>query len=90
MKGYKTWDQKDKKIILGRDVTFDEVSMVKLTDSQQVESEKISKISQQIESDATPPPPNRTILFEITPEVTQGGDLVADQDAEDDGGLKTD
>ena len=43
-----------------------------------------------MESDATQPPPNRTISFEITPEVTQGGDLVADQDAEDDGGLKTD
>ena len=54
--------------------------MVKLTDSQQVESEKTSRISQQVESNATPAPPDRTILFEITPEMTQDGD----QDAEDD------
>ena len=37
-----------------------------------------------MESDATPPPPNRTLSFEITPEVTQGGDHVANHDAEDD------
>jgi len=35
---YKTWDSKDKKIILSIDVTFDEASMVKPRDSQQVES----------------------------------------------------
>jgi len=40
VKGYKKWDPKDKKIILSRDVTFDETSMVKPTDSQQVKSEK--------------------------------------------------
>ena len=29
VKGYKIWDQKDKKFILSRDVTFDEASMMK-------------------------------------------------------------
>jgi len=46
VKGYKIWDPKDKKIILSRDVTFDEASMVKPTDSQQVESEKTNGILQ--------------------------------------------
>ena len=32
--GYKIWDLKDKKTILSRDVTFDEASMMKPTDSQ--------------------------------------------------------
>jgi len=27
VKGYKIWDLKDKKIILSRDITFDEASM---------------------------------------------------------------
>ena len=69
---------------MSRDVTFDETSMVKLTDSQQVESEKTSRISQQVESNVTPAPPDRTILFEITPEVTQSGDHVSNEDADDD------
>jgi len=47
-----------------------------------VESEKTSRISQQVKSDATPQPLHRTISFEITPEVTRGGDHVVDQDAE--------
>jgi len=38
VKGYKIWDQKDKKFILRRDITFDEVLMMKLINSQQVES----------------------------------------------------
>ena len=33
---------------------------------------------------ATPLPPDRTISFEITPEVAQSGDHVANHDAEDD------
>jgi len=83
-KGYKIWDSKYKKFILSRDATFDEASIVKLTDSQQVKSEKTSMTSQQVESDATLPALDSTISFEITPEVTQGSDHVADQDAEDD------
>ena len=38
MIGYKIWDTKDKKVILRRDVIFNEASMVKPTDSLQVES----------------------------------------------------
>ena len=45
IKANKIWDPKDKKIILRRDVTFDEASMVKLTHSQQVESKKTNRIS---------------------------------------------
>jgi len=69
-KSNKIWDPKDKKFILSRDVTFDEALMVKPTNSQLVESEKTSKISQQVENDATPPPPDRAVSFDITPEVT--------------------
>jgi len=58
--------------------------MVKPTDSQWVKSEKASRISQQLESNATPPPPDRTISFEITLEVTQGGGHVANHFADDD------
>ena len=45
VKCYKFWDLKDRKFILSRDVTFDEASMVKPTNSQQVESEKTKEIS---------------------------------------------
>jgi len=45
VKRYKIWDSKDKKFILSRDVTFDEVSMVKPTDSYEWESEKTDMIS---------------------------------------------
>jgi len=83
VKRYKIWDPKDKKIILSRDVTFDEASMVKTTDSQQVESEKTNRISQHVESGATPPSPDSSVSFEITPEVTQGDDHVADEDADE-------
>jgi len=34
VKGYKIWDSKDKKFVLSRDVTFDEASMMKPTNSQ--------------------------------------------------------
>jgi len=46
VKGYKIWDPKDKKFILSRDVTFNKASMLKPTISQQVEIEKIKRISQ--------------------------------------------
>ena len=38
VKGYKIWIPKDMKLILSRNVTFDEASMVKPKDSYQVES----------------------------------------------------
>jgi len=56
---------------------------VKLTDSQQVESEKTEMISHQVEGDATPPSPDSSVSFEVTLEVTQGDDHVADEDADD-------
>jgi len=34
VKGYKIWDPKDRKFILSRDITFNEASMVKPTNSQ--------------------------------------------------------
>ena len=58
--------------------------MVEPPNSQQVKSEKTDRILQQVESDATLPSLDRSVSFEITPEVTQGGDHVADQDAKDD------
>jgi len=48
-----------------------------------VESEKIDRISQQVKSDATPLSLDRSVSFEITPEVTQDGDHVANQDDKD-------
>ena len=60
---------------MSRDVTFDETSMVKSMNSQQVESEKINRISQQVENDATPLFSDKSVSFEITYEVTQGDDL---------------
>jgi len=36
-----------------------------------------------VESDATSPSPNSSVSFEITPEVTQGDDHAADENADD-------
>jgi len=41
----KVRDPKDKKTILSRDVTLDEASIMKPTDSQQVESKKTTEVS---------------------------------------------
>jgi len=51
VKDYQIWNTKDKKIILSRNVTFNNASIVKPKDSKQLESEKTNMISQQIESD---------------------------------------
>jgi len=84
VKDYKIWDPKDKKCILRRDVMFDEASMVKPTNSQQVESQTTNRILQQVESDATSPSLERPISFEITSSVTQGDDQIAEQDVDND------
>jgi len=47
-----------------------------------VESEKTSRISQQVESDATLPSLDRIVSLEITPEVTRVGDHIANHDAQ--------
>ena len=45
VKGYKLLDSEDIKIVLSKDVTFDESSMMKSPSSQQVESGQIKGIS---------------------------------------------
>ena len=45
VKGYKIWNPKDRKFILSINVTFDEASMVKPTNSKQVESQTANRIS---------------------------------------------
>ena len=47
-----------------------------------------NRILQQVESDATLPSLDRSVSFEIIPSVTQGGDQVADHDADDDSRTK--
>jgi len=49
-----------------------------------VESKKTIRISQQVESDATTPLIDSSVLFGITTKVTKGGDHVADEDTDDD------
>ena len=63
---------------------FDEASMVKPTDSQQVKSQTTDRILQQVESDAIPPSLDISVSFETKSSVTQGGNHVAEQDADDD------
>jgi len=63
---------------------FDGTSMVKPMDSQWMKSEKINRISQQVEGEATLLSSDRSVSFEITLEVRQNGDHVADEDADDD------
>ena len=68
IKCYKIWDLKDRKFILNRDVTFNEASMVKLINSQQVESQTDNRMLQQVESQtATSPSLERSVSFEVTP-----------------------
>jgi len=82
VKCYKIWYPKDRKFILSRDVTFDQTSMVKLTNSQQVESQMANMILQQVKSDATSLSPERSVSFEVIPSVTQEDDQVAEQDVD--------
>ena len=70
VKEYKIWNPKYRKFILSRDVMFDEASMVKPTDSQQVESKTTDMISQKVESDVTSSFLDRSVSVEIIPAVT--------------------
>jgi len=83
VKGYKIWHPKDKKTILSRDVTFDEASMIKPTNSQQVEGKKITEVSQQVKSDATPRTQGSSLSFEILQTVTWDENHVAAEDTKD-------
>jgi len=75
LKGYKLWDNKNKKFAISMDVTFDEASMLR-PNSQQVESMKTKKVSQRVEDDATPHSPVGSVSFEISLNVTPDGDHV--------------
>jgi len=76
-------DPKDKKIVVSRDITFDEVSMMKPASSQQVESGQTKKVSQRLESDATPRNLGNLVSFELSHKETHDGDHVADKDTGD-------
>ena len=65
------------------DVTFDEASMMKPTNSQQVEGKKITEVSQQVKSDATPRTQGSSLSFEILQTVTWDENHVADEDTKD-------
>ena len=82
MKGYKQWDSENKKIVLSMYVTFDEVSLLKSTVSQQVKRMKTKDVSQRVEVDATPPSPVGSVSVEISLDVTSGEDHITVLDAE--------
>ncbi|KAH9718108.1 hypothetical protein KPL71_022089 [Citrus sinensis] len=75
VKGFKLWDLEGKKFVCSRDVTFDEVSMMKGSSSQQVEN-KTKEVLQWVEFDATPYVPvsstsNKSSTMEVTPRVEE-------------------
>ncbi|KAH9751460.1 hypothetical protein KPL71_014309 [Citrus sinensis] len=75
VKGFKLWDLEDKKLVCSRDVTFDEVSMMKVSSSQQVEN-KTKDVLQRVEFDATPYVPvsstsEKGSTIEVTPRVEE-------------------
>ena len=53
VKGFKLWDLEDKKFMCSKDVTFDEVSIMQASSSQQVENKTI-KVLKWVEFDSTP------------------------------------
>ena len=70
VKDYKIWDPKDRKFILSRDVTFDDSSMVKPTNTQQVESQTTNMILQQVESGATSLSLERSVSFTVSRKIS--------------------
>ncbi|KAH9667138.1 Receptor-like protein 14 [Citrus sinensis] len=75
VKGFKLWDLEDKKFVCSRDVTFDEVSMMKALSSQQMEN-KTKEVLQRVEFDATPYAPvsstsENDSTIEVTPRVEE-------------------
>ena len=71
---YSLWDPEDKKIVMSRNVTFGETSVLKSTVYQQVERMETKGGSQRVEVDATPSSSVGSALDEISPDVTPGGD----------------
>ena len=72
IKGYKLWDLVDKKIVLSRDITFDDASILKLPSSHQVESDPTEEISQVVEIDAAPQSPDSAVSIRVPTKVTLG------------------
>ncbi|KAH9782717.1 Integrase catalytic domain-containing protein [Citrus sinensis] len=75
VKGFKLWDLKDKEFVCSRDVTFDEVLMMKASSSQQVEN-KTKEVLQRVKFDATPYVPvsftsKKGSTMEVTPRVEE-------------------
>ncbi|KAH9750986.1 hypothetical protein KPL71_014098 [Citrus sinensis] len=75
VKGFKLWDLEDKKFVCSRDVTFDEVSMMKASSSQHVEN-KTTEVLQRVKFDATPYVPvsstsKKGSTIEVTPRVEE-------------------
>ena len=73
MKGYNLWDPENKKIVLSKHVTFNEILLLKSIISQQVERLKTKDVSQRVEVDATPPP----LIDSVSVGISPGGDHVA-------------
>ena len=71
VKSYKLWDSENRKIVLKRDVAFDESSMLQTLSSLQMESDQTKRISQQVESDASLSSPDSFLSFRVLSVVTQ-------------------
>ena len=82
MKDYKLWDPENKKIMLSKNVMFNETLLLKSTISQQVETLKIKDVLQRVEVDITLPPPIGSVSIRTSLDVTPGGDHVASFDVE--------
>jgi len=82
LKVYKLWDSENKKIVLSRYVTFDEVLLLKSTVSQQVERMNTKDGSHCVEIDVTPTSPVGSVSVGISPGMTPSGDHVVILDAE--------
>jgi len=79
---YRLWDPENKKIVMSRNVTFEETSGLKSTVSQQVERTKTKDRLHRVEVDATASSPVGLALEETSSEVTAGGDYETKIDAE--------
>jgi len=72
----------NKKIVLSKHVTFDEISLLKSLVSRRMERTKTKDVLQQVEVDATPLPSVGSISVRTSPDVTSAGDHIVSFDAE--------